>query len=91
MLLCLAGPGVDFYAIALSPRPTTLIFIPSIPTLCLSFYFLFQLLDWPVGSNSLSETARVPLGPPAGECVALVHPDIITGFWNTRESNVDHG
>ena len=57
----------------------------------LSFYFLFQLLDWPVGSNSLSDPARVPLGPPAGECVALVHPDIITGFWNTRESNVDHG
>ena len=67
MLLCgLAGSGLVLYAIA--PPPTTFTFIPLTPPISLSRNFSFQVLDWPVGSDSLkfSPHARVGVSMPPG-------------------------
>ena len=45
------------------PRHSLSSFISPPPTLSLSFNFVFQLLEWPVGRNSLSIS---PAGPPRG-------------------------
>ena len=39
----------------------TFTFIPSTPPISVSFNFSFQLLDWPVGSDSLNTSARAHL------------------------------
>ena len=78
MLLCgLAGSGLVLYAFA--PPPMTSTFIPSTPPISLSFNFSFQLLDWPVGSDSLNISSRArwvvcPLGRTQGPGRRVIYP-----------------
>ena len=59
ILLCgLAGSGLVLYALVSPPMTFTFIFSTPPRATSLSFNFSFQLLDWPVGSDSLNITPR---------------------------------
>ena len=59
------------FILRISPPPMVFTFIPSTPPIILSFNFLLQLLDWPVGNDSLNISPRAhwvvcPLGSTRG-------------------------